>query len=41
VIKGQDKYLCVVVKYPQEGDVFIITAYFTATIKRGGVLWKK
>ena len=36
-----DKYLCVVVKYPQEGDVFIITAYFTATIKRGGVLWKK
>jgi len=36
-----DKYLCGVVKYPQEGDVFIITAYFTATIKKGGVLWKK
>ena len=35
-----DKYLCVVVKYV-EGDVFIITAYFTDKVKRGGVLWKK
>jgi len=35
-----DKYLCVVVKY-MEGDVFIITAYFTDKVKGGGVLWKK
>ncbi len=35
-----DKYLCVVVKYA-EGDVFIITAYFSDKVKSGGVLWKK
>ena len=35
-----DKYLCVVVKY-MEGDVFIITAYFTDKVKRGEALWKK
>ncbi len=35
-----DKYLSVVVKYV-EGDVFIITAYFTDKVKRGGILWKK
>jgi len=35
-----DKYLCVVVKYV-EGGVFIVTAYFTDKVKRGGVLWKK
>lgn len=35
-----DKYLCVVVKYV-EGDVFIITAYFTDKVKKGDVLWKK
>ena len=35
-----DKYLCVVVKYA-EGDVFIITAYFTDKVKRGEFLWKK
>ena len=34
------KYLCVVVK-TLAGDLFIITAYFTDTIKKGGVLWKK
>jgi hypothetical protein len=36
-----DKYLCVVIKYPQEGGAFIITAYFTDKVKTGGVLWKK
>ncbi len=35
-----DKYLCVVVKVLIE-DLFIITAYFTDTIKRGEVLWEK
>ena len=35
-----DKYLCVVVKYV-EGDIFVITAYFTDKVKQGEVLWKK
>jgi hypothetical protein len=35
-----EKYLCIVVKYT-EGSAFIITAYFTDKVKRGGVLWKK
>jgi len=35
-----EKYLCVVVKILAE-DMFIITAYFTDTIKRGAVLWKR
>jgi hypothetical protein len=35
-----EKYLCIVVK-SLERDYFIITAYFTDSIKRGGVLWKK
>jgi hypothetical protein len=34
------KYLCVVVKVVDE-DLFIITAYFTDTIKRGKTLWGK
>lgn len=34
------KYLCVVVKI-LESDAFIITAYFTDTIKKGKVLWEK
>ena len=34
-----EKYLCVVVKV-LTGSVFIITAYFTDTIKRGEVLWE-
>jgi len=33
------KYLCVVVKI-LFSDLFIITAYFTDTIKRGIILWK-
>jgi hypothetical protein len=35
-----EKYLCVVVKTPIN-DRFIITAYFTDTIKRGEMLWQK
>ncbi len=35
------KYLCVVVKIKLINDRFIITAYFTDTIKRGLILWKK
>jgi len=34
------KYLCVVVKSIIE-DLFIITAYFTDSIKRGEILWEK
>ncbi len=35
-----EKYLCVVVKV-LTGDAFIITSYFTDTIKRGEILWKE
>lgn len=35
-----DKYLCVVVKY-KEDDAFVITAYFTDSIKRGEIIWKR
>lgn len=35
-----EKYLCVVVKVVSN-NLFIITAYFTDTVKRGDVLWKK
>jgi hypothetical protein len=35
-----DKHLCVVIKSKAE-DLFIITAYFTDSIKRGEVLWEK
>ncbi len=35
-----EKYLCTVVKV-LVGDLFIITAYFTDTIKRGEMLWEK
>jgi len=35
-----EKYLCVVIKV-LVGGLFIITAYFTDTIKRGEVLWKR
>ncbi|MFQ5632325.1 MAG: hypothetical protein ACE5I1_26445 [bacterium] len=33
------KYLCLVVKVLSD-DAFIITAYFTDTIKKGEILWK-
>jgi hypothetical protein len=35
-----EKYLCVVVKVLAD-DLFIITAYFTDTIKGGELLWPK
>ncbi len=35
-----EKYLCVVVKL-LVSDMFIVTAYFTDTIKRGIILWEK
>ena len=35
-----EKYLCIVVKILRR-DMFIITAYFTDTIKRGEVLWER
>lgn len=35
-----EKYLCVVVKVLAD-NLFIITAYFTDTIKRGEILWKR
>ncbi len=34
-----EKYLCVVVKV-LANDSFIVTAYFTDTVKRGETLWK-
>ncbi|QWR77423.1 PBECR2 nuclease fold domain-containing protein [Candidatus Magnetomonas plexicatena] len=34
------KYMCVVVKQG-ENDFFVITSYFTDTIKRGVILWEK
>ena len=36
-----EKYLCIVVKTMDDEDIFIITAYFTDTIKKGEVLWQK
>jgi hypothetical protein len=35
-----EKYLCVLVKV-LVGDLFIITAYFTGTIKSGEMLWER
>jgi len=35
-----DKYLCVVVKI-RSHDAFVLTAYYTDTIKRGPRLWPK
>lgn len=35
-----EKYLCAAVKVHAE-DAFLITAYFTDSIKRGEVLWEK
>ena len=36
--KVGDKYLCVVVKV-SSGDAFVLTAYFTDTIKKGELIW--
>ncbi len=35
-----NKYLCIVVKF-KGIDAFVITAYFTDSIKKGDELWKK
>ena len=35
-----DKYVCVIVRRRGK-DLFIITAYFTDTMKRGETLWQK
>jgi hypothetical protein len=35
-----NKYMCIVVKF-KEADAFVITAYFTDSIKKGDVIWKK
>jgi hypothetical protein len=35
-----EKYLCVVVKILDD-DLFIITAYFTDTIRGGEILWER
>jgi hypothetical protein len=35
-----NKYLCIVVKF-KEADAFVITAYFTDSLKKGDVVWKK
>jgi hypothetical protein len=34
------KYLCVVVKVLAD-DAFVITAYYTDTVKKGAILWEK
>ena len=35
-----EKHLCIVVKVLDD-DLFIITAFFTDTVKRGETLWKR
>ncbi len=35
-----EKYLCVVVKNKEDSS-FIITSYFTDTVKKGELLWQK
>jgi len=34
------KYLCIVTKV-EETDAFILTTYFTDTVKKGEILWQK
>jgi len=34
------KYLCIVAK-PEGPDAFILTTYFTDTVKKGEILWQK
>ena len=34
------KFLCIVVKNPAD-DGFVITAYYTDTMKKGAVVWQK
>lgn len=35
-----EKYMCVVIKSSND-DIFIITAYFTDSIKKGELIWQK
>jgi hypothetical protein len=35
-----NKHLCIVVKF-KETDAFVVTAYFTDSVKKGEVIWKK
>jgi hypothetical protein len=35
-----NKYFCIVVKY-KEADAFVITAYFTDSVKKGDVIWRR
>jgi len=38
--KVGNKYLCIVVKILQN-DYYVLTAYFTDTIKRGEIIWHR
>ena len=35
-----NKYMCIVVKF-KEANAFVITAYFTDSIKKGETIWRK
>ncbi len=35
-----NKHLCIVVKF-KDIDAFVVTAYFTDSIKKGDEIWKK
>lgn len=35
-----NKHLCIVVKF-KKSDAFIVTAYFTDSIKKGDTIWRK
>ena len=35
-----EKYICIIAK-DSDGDLFIVTAYFTESVKRGKILWEK
>jgi hypothetical protein len=39
--KREDEYLCIVTAPADGDDRFVVTAYFTANIKKGKELWKK
>lgn len=36
-----EKYFCVVIKEPDDGDAFLLTAYLTDKIKKGDIIWPK
>jgi hypothetical protein len=35
-----NKHLCIVVKF-KKGDAFVVTAYFTDSVKKGEAIWRK